>query len=174
MGLPFVLKDTCSNLIRELSKINSDNIYCIGTYFDKLFNSIDDILYKKFIEDFSEFYSEREIKIIAKYNLILSYGLLKMEGELPKVDKTKFEVRLESSTNRKLSIITKNIVSNKDKVYEDNPIYCDFIMHQVNHFPETKNSNKLENIIKLGTNSDRLLILSDILSGYMLLADSVK
>lgn len=172
MGLPFVLRCTCSKLLRELKEID---LSASERYAHKLFNNINDPVYKKFIENCSELYSaQKEVKKIAKYSLVFCYEVLRREGELPKLDKRKIETRWKKAMTRDYDKIINNVRLNKDKICDDNPIYGEFIIFFTNLFPETKNSDKLERIIKSGTPSDRLFILSDLLYGYMFLADSLK
>lgn len=172
MGLPLVLRTTCSKLMNELKEADLGG-YSLERYCDKLFDNINDSVYREFIKNCSKFYFEREVKKIARNSFVLCYEVLKREGELPKLDKRKIK-KWENNINKDYSTIIYNVKSNRDKVCDDNPIYGEFIILFADHFPESKNLDNLENIIKSGAHSDRLFILSDLLSGYMLLADSVK
>lgn len=169
MGLPFVLRFIYVELIQDMKRINNKRDK--ENFFDELFERMDDPIYKSFIKNSFELYSDRNSKIYAQRHLILGYELLKRDGELPKLDRKKFNKRWKGNMNRETYNIIKNITLNTEKVHEDSPVYFKFIKDSANNFPICSNS---KSFIEFIIPNNKLFIFSDHLCSYMFLADNVS
>ncbi len=156
IGLPVLRQETYDSFMAQVKDIGTyeDQI----KFLEELFKQISerDSLYALFIQGASNLYPQR-IRDMACGDLILGYELLRMEGDLPLLDKEKFERRYNATMNRSLAIL--NVGHNMGIIERDNPVFARFIKESSVHY---------------GDKPKMMEITSDLSSGYMFLADNVK